>query len=641
MTSGFSQNSSRFSPDFFNQISSGNFGSNIGNNSSYSPLSFGGSDPRNPGFRTNLGSLYGMAPTFQSSMGLQPDSSYGTDLSFYGSTGQSASPGSFGLGTGYGGLYFSAPTNANESPSFSTLGNAQNTSYGGMENTLGSSFSYTPQYDDLTTNLYGTNARGGAAAGLIEDNSGTSYGNTNYNQNSPSEYNYRQSNYTPYGDGLSTGSGNVSASIASPNANGILLNNQFSSQQGGYAKQNINQGQASNGSLGASMEIVPAPGISGLLGNDGVNIRDIAGVGAKATNQATNEAQLLMPGNINSSLNATSGVNAQNISPIFGNPVNAGVDLATSSDINLNTGLGGFAQGTATSNTEGKAASGINQDTTITQSPLTGKPKYYTYTTPEGTLDITSDQSIAAQAASFTPINTSDPAYKKWVSSSIPISVKEDFNKMQQAMPGVFGNFPDFDTFAAYQYAKLNPNAQAQINQSTSGKVYNDLGSISTNGNQYANIAAGDNGNITADLYGQSTGNALSTPGNTGLNTGTNLQSSIGASGDTFGVFSNQASSAGTNSNRNPYAKTDANMQSSSNASTNGLINTSSRVSSLSGPQNTGGMGGQVFGVAPILPGQKQGPTPVVIPPKPANNIIVNSTNSNLNSVFSPFNNLF
>jgi hypothetical protein len=52
-------------------------------------------------------------------------------------------------------------------------------------------------------------------------------------------------------------------------------------------------------------------------------------------------------------------------------------------------------------------------------------------------------------------------------------------------------------------------------------------------------------------------------------------------------------------------------------------------------------LGGQVFGVAPILPGQKQGPSPVVIPPKPANNIIVNSTNSNLNSVFSPFNNLF
>lgn len=639
MTTGFSQNNARYLPDFLSQIEQGNYGQNTGNTSSYSPQSFGGLDPRNPGFRTNLGSLYGMQPNFQSSMGLQPTSYYGDNLSFYGSDGQSASPGSFGLGTGLGSLYFNAPSDINQAPSFTGNGTGQNADYGALENTIGSNFGYQAQYNDPFTNLSSTNARGGAAAGLITDNSGTSYGDSNYNMNKPGEYSYRQSNYTPYGMGLSTGNGNVSANIVSPNANDISMDRTIGTQQGGYANQQISQGQDSIGAIGATAQMVKDPSLLGTLTNaQAPQFTDFAGVGAKATNNATNDAQLRMQGNINSNLNASSGIDALNISPIFGNPVNAGVNLNTNSGINLNTGDQGFAQGTANSNTTGTATSGMTQSTTIGTDPL-GKPQYYTYKTPEGTLKITTDQNVAAQAASFNPVNTNSPDYQKWVSTDIPNAVKEDFNNLKSAMPGVFGDFPDFNAYAAFQYSQLKPNAQAQVNQNTTGTVYNDLGQINTTGNQYANLLAGQNGNIAANLNAQGIGNAVANPNQTGLQTGTNTQSNIGATGDTFGVYDNSIGVKGNTSNVDPITNSTANINSSSNSSSRGLINTSSNVSTLGG-QNTNGMGGGVFGVGSLAPGQMQGPTPVIIPQKPNSNISATNNSTNLNSIFAPWNSL-
>lgn len=640
MTTGFSQNNSRYLPDFFNQIEQGDYGQNSGNNSSYSPQSFGGSDPRNPGFRTNLGSLYGMQPNFQSSMGLQPTSYYGDNLSFYGSDGQSASPGSFGLGTGLGSLYFNAPSDINQSPSFTGAGTGQNADYGALENTIGSNFGYQAQYNDPLKNLSSTNARGGAAAGLITDNSGTSYGDSNYNMNKPGEYSYRQSNYTPFGMGLSTGSGNVSANIVSPNANDIVMDRTIGTQQGGYANQQIAQGQDSIGAQGGSIGLVKDPGIMGLLANaQAPQYNDFAQVGAKATNNATNDAQLRMQGNISSNLNAASNINALNTSPFFGNQVNAGVNLNTNSGVNLNTGDQGFAQGTASSNTTGTATSGMNQSTTL-GTDLLGQPKYYTYKTPEGTLKITSDQNVAAQAASFNPVDINSPDYKNWVTKDIPNAIKEDFNTLKTAMPGVFGEFPDFDTYAAFQYAQLKPNAQAQVNQNTTGTVYNDLGQITTTGNQYANLLAGQNGNIAANLNAQGIGNATAIPNQTSLQTGANTQTNIAAAGDTFGIVDNSIGVQGSTANLDPKTRSNADINSSSNASSRGIINTSSNVSSATGPQNTGGMGGGVFGVGALAPGQMQGPTPVIVPQKPQTNFSLSNTNNNLNDIFSAWNTL-
>lgn len=635
MTSSFVQNSSRFLPDFFNQISSGNYGNNTGNTNSYSPAGFGGL--RNSG--SNLGSLFGMSPNFQASMGLQPSSFYGSNLSFYGSSGENAPAGSFGIGTGTGGVYFRAPGDINESPSFETLGSGDNAQYGAAENTINSNFSYSPQYDDPFTSLNGVNARGGAARALISDRSGTSYGDTNYNMNKPGEYNYRQNNYTPFGLGLSEGSGRVSGNIVSPNANDVSMDGRITSQQGGYANQKIQQGQSSDGDIGALISIDRAKGIPGLLGQTNTNISDFATVNANATNNALNEAQLRMQGNINSQLNANSKIDATNISPIFGNPVNAGVDLGTSSNINLNTGNQGFAQGSASSNTVGSASSGLNQTTTATQNMLTGKPKYYTYKTPEGTLDITTDQNVAAQAASFNEVDPNSTDYKKWV-STIPNSIKEDFGNLQKNLPGIFGSFPDFDSYAAFQYSSLKPNAQSEVNQNTTGTVYNDLGKITTQGNQYVNLASGNQGNIAAYLSALGTGNATSNPTGASLNTKTNLTTDIGAEGNTFGVFDNNLNVSGNTTNIGSNMSGDIN--SLSNARSSGIINTNSRTNTLFNNNPTENSG--VFGVAPIIPGTMQGPTPVVIPPKPNNNIKISTTNDNTNSIsnaFVPLNSIF
>lgn len=637
MASGFSSNTSRYLPDFFNPISSGNYGSNIGNTSSYSPISFGGSDPRSPGFRTNLGSLYGMSPDFHASMGLQPNTYYGSNMSFYGSNGQSAPTGGFGLGTGLGALSFTPPSDINAAPSFDTLGTGSTAQYGAGENVLSGDFSYQPQYGEGYTTLGGNVARGGAARGLITDRSGTSYGDAAYNMNKPGEYSYRQSNYTPYGMGLSTGEGSISGTIDSPNANDVLMNGQINTTQGGTARQIIDQGQGSWGNQNATAALVKDPSIWGLLGNQGVNINDYASVGANAQNNALNTAQLRMPGSLNSSLNATSGINAANESPIFGNPVNAGVDLQTGSDINLNTGDQGYATGTASSNTTGSATSGMNQNTTMTMNPLSGKPKYYTYKTPDGTLDITTDQNVAAQAASYTPVDTDSHEYQTWVSTNIPNSIKEDFGKLQAGMPGVFGKYPDFNSYAVAQYSQLSPTAQAQVNQNTTGTVYNDLGQITTEGNQFARLASGAGGNIAADLNAFGVGSAAATQQGTSMNTGANTQTNIGASGNTFGVFNNDLSVGGNIANTNPRSRTNADINSRSNAQTRGFINTQSGVSTLPVNQNTGGMGGGVFGVAPVIAGESQGAAPVIVPARPNPNIQISNTNSNLNNIFSPF----
>lgn len=633
-------NQSRYAPDFFSPIQEGNYGNNYGNTSTYSPSGYGGYDPRNVS-RNPLGSSYGYNPDYTSSIGLQSNT-YTPDqgnLSFYGSDGTSPTAGSFGLGTGLGGYYFEPPSDINSNPYQTSTGTGSAAKYGSRENVFGSTVNYTPQFGADTTTLQGLNARGGAAKAMIEDNSGTSYADTNYNLSRPTDYNFYNENETPYGLGQSFGRGRITADVGSPNANDFGFDQSNQRNTGGYVNQNIGLGQQSRGLSGSLIGYNPQqqPNLlnsikNTLTGNRNQpqtpdSISDIAKVGALARNTSEQEALLNMPGSVSSNMQTGSKINAMNQSPIFGNKVGANVDINTGSDINLNTRPGGVAKAYAGSDTIGEGNSSMQQTMQKEQGNPLSKPKYYTFKDQDGSLKVTSDQKVAAQADSFGSVDTNSPDFKSWVSQNVPTSLKDDFSKMQQTLPSVFGNFPDFDSYAAFNYARVNPTSMATVKQNTTADLSNDLAKMSTSGNQYLNVAAGGNSSIGGTLGANAMGYVDPNNMNTQLDTNTQ----IGAYGDTTGMFQNN----------NAISASGRGMSTDSRNQSSGFINTGSENNTYI-PRSNQYNSGEV-GVAPQVPVYGYGSmyNAPIIPRQLNPNINISNSSSNINSLFNPLNGLF
>lgn len=634
MTTGFTPNQSRFNPDFFNPIQSGNYGNNTGNTSSYSPGGYGGYDPRNAG-RSPLGSNFGYTPDYTASIGLQPNTytPNQNNLGFYSSSGAQPTPGSFGLGTGLGGYYFEPPKDINADPFQTSIGTGSKAKFGSRENIFGSTVNYTPQFGADTTTLSGLNARGGSAKAMIEDGSGTSYADTNYNLSSPTEYSFYNNNKTPFGIGTSYGRGRITADISSPNANDFGFDQSNQRTSGGFVNQNIGLGQQSKGLTGYTIGYNPSQqqGLLGLLQNKFRGgqqspdyISDMAGVGALARNTSEQEALLNMPGSVSSSMQSGSNINAQNVSPLFGNQVNTGVGINTGSDINLRARQGGIATAYAGSDTIGQGDSLMQQTMQKEQKTPLSKPKYYSYTDKDGSLKVTSDQKVAAQADSFGSIDTDSPDFKSWVTKNVPTSLREDFSRLQTTLPSVFGNFPDFDSYAAYNYARINPTAMATVSQNTNANLSNDLAQMSTSGNQFLNIAAGGNSSIGGVVSGNATGSI--TPNNMNTNLNTNTQ--IGAYGDTTGAFVNNNAISGSGQG----------MSTNSSNRSSGFINTGGSTTSYA-PTTSQYSGGDV-GVAPQVPASNVTTVPI-IPRKTNPNISISNTSTNSNSLLGSLAKLF
>ena len=642
MTSGtptYIPNQSRYSPDFFSPIQEGNYGNNNGNNSTYSPTGYGGYDPRNVN-RNSLGSSYGYSPDYTSSIGLQSNTytPAQNNMSFYGSNGASPTVGSFGLGTGRGGYYFEPPTDINSDPYQTSIGTGSNAKYGSRENVFGSTVNYTPQFGADTTTLSGLNARGGAAKAMLEDNSGTSYADTNYNLSRPTEYNFLNENETPYGTGQSFGRGRITADVGSPNANDFGFDQSNQRNVGGYVNHNIGLGQQSRGLTGSLIGYNVAQQQPNLLnsirnalsGNTGQQqtpdyIADMATVGALARNTSEQDALLNMPGSVSSSMQSGSNINALNQSPIFGNRVNANVGINTGSDINLNTSQGGVAKAYAGSDTIGESNSAMQQIMQKEQRTPLSKPKYYTYKDQDGSLKVTSDQKVAAQADSFGSVDTNAPEFKSWVSQNVPTSLKDDFTRMQSTLPSVFGSFPDFDSYAAYNYARVNPTAMATVSQNTQADLSNDLARMATSGNQYLNVATGGDSSIGGLLNANAIGYVSPTNMNTQLDTNTQ----IGAYGNTTGSFMNN----------NAISAAGQGMSTDSRNQSSGFINTGSENNTYIPRINQYG-GGEV-GVAPHIPIYGSQYNAPIIPRQLNPNISIGNSSSNINSLLTPWGGLF
>jgi hypothetical protein len=196
---------------------------------------------------------------------------------------------------------------------------------------------------------------------------------------------------------------------------------------------------------------------------------------------------------------------------------------------------------------------------------------------------------------------------------------------MQNTLPSVFGSFPDFDSYAAYNYARVNPTSMATVSQNTSADLSNDLARMATSGNQYLNVAAGGDSSIGGLLNANAMGYVDPYNMNTQLDTNTQ----IGAYGNTTGAFQNN----------NAISAAGQGMSTDSRNQSSGFINTGSENNTYIPRVNQYG-GGEV-GVAPHIPVYGAQYNAPIIPRQLNPNISISNSSSNINSLFNPLNGLF